>query len=214
MSAADPLAIVGGIAAILAIWRGLLEVTGRVRRQRARASLKRELTELYDLDQELCEVVVELDYRLASGLGWSGWEIWPEEFVPLLARLQALTFKLDKMRAQVRAQWAEGSVERLRDDVEQIVSLLRKATDLYTRGAVDRYRESQGEPVGWSASGRAPTHTLSDHEARAEVDELRQTARLFFRSSAYQLGLNDAAEREDVAQWPILERDSLSLREE
>ncbi len=96
---------------------------------------------------------------------------------PLLERLWRLTSNLDVMRARVRAQWAEGSVERLRDDIEQLVSLLGRATNLYTRGAIDRYRESEGEPVAWSASGRAPTHALANDEAHEEVSELRQAAR-------------------------------------
>lgn len=213
MNAADLVAILGGVAAVLAVWKGLLEAARWFRRRRTRSDLKREFVELRGLDSELCEVAVELDYRLADGLGWAGYEIWPESFAPLMDRLRKLTFELDRMRARVRAQWAEGSVERLRDDVEQLVSVLRRATDLYTQGAIDRYRESEGEPVRWSASGRAPTHTLRNDEARNEVEELRQTARLLFRSSAHQLGLREAAERGDAALWPLLERDSLSLRE-
>ncbi len=205
--------MVGGIAAILAIWRGGLEVVERVRRRRARSSLKRELTELYSLDRELCKVTVEVDYQLAEGLGWAGWELWPASLAPLLDRLECLMFELDGMRARVRAQRAEGPIERLRDDIEQLVSSLRRATNLYMRGTIDAYRSSQGEPLRWSASGRAPTHALSDDEAREEVDKLRQTARVLFRSSAYQLDLKDVAEREDVALWPLLERDSFSIRE-
>lgn len=213
MDGADPIAIVGGVAAILAIWRGLLEAARWYRRRRARASLEWELARLYDLDHELAQVAAEADYGLADGLGWAGWELWPDSLAPLLERLRRLIFELDGMRARVRAQWAEGPVERLRDDIEQLVATLRRTTYLYVQGTIDAYRESQGEPLRWSASGRAPTHALRDDEVREEVEERRQTARLLFRSSAYQLDLEDAAEREDVALWPILERDSMSLRE-
>ncbi len=214
MSAADFIAIVGGIAAVLAIWRGLVEAMRWYRRRWARAALNQFLRDLYELDRELTEVAVEADHRLADGVGWTGWEIWPDGLAPLLDRLQRLTFELDGMRARVRAQWAEGSIERLRDDIEQHVSSLRRATGLYTQGTIDAYRASQGEPRRWSASGRAPTHALrEDDEAREEVSELRQTARLLFRSSAHQLDLKDMAEREDVALWPILERDSFAVRE-
>ncbi len=213
VSAADLATVVGGIAAILAVWRGGLEGVAWFWRRRTQSYLKRELTELYSLDQELCKVAVEVDYQLAEGLDWAGWEVWPDSLAFLLGRLERLAFELDGMRARVRAQWAEGPIERLRDDIEQLVSSLRRATNLYRRGTIDAYWLSQGEPLGWSASGRAPTHALSDDEAREEVGKLRQTARLLFRSSAYQLDLKDVAEREDVALWPLLERDSLSLRE-
>jgi hypothetical protein len=52
MSVADPIAIVGGIAAVLALWKGLLEAVKWFRR-RARSSLKWELIQLYDLDRQL-----------------------------------------------------------------------------------------------------------------------------------------------------------------
>jgi len=212
VSAADLAPIVGGVAAILAIWSGLVEVTSRIRRRRARSSLKRELVKLYDLDRVLCEVAVEADYRLADGLGWEGWELWPDSLEPILNHLWRLTYDLDGMRARVRAQWAEGPIERLREDIEQLVSSLRRATVLYTQGTIDAYRGNEGKPMTWSASGRAPTRALRNDEARAEVEELRQTARFMFRSSAYQLDLKDMAEREDVALWPILERESLAVR--
>ena len=212
MEAVDVATIIGSIAAVLALGTVLLEVVRWVRRRRARSSLRRELVKLYDLDRELCEVVVEADHRFVDGLGWKGWEIWPDKLVPLLDRFRRLTFELDSMRARVRAQWAEGSIERLRDDIEQLVASLRRATGLYMQGTIERYRESMGKPLMWSASGRAPTRTLADAKANEEVDELRHTTRLLFRSGAYQLDLEDAAEREDVALWPLQERDSITLR--
>ena len=212
MSAIDLATVVGAVAAILAIWSGLLRAARWYRQKRTCSALKQVLIELYGLDRELCDVAVEADYRLAGGLGWKGWELWPDSLTPILERLWGLTSKLDGMRARARAQWTEGSIERLRDDIEQLVLSLRRATDLYTKGAIEAYRENQGEPLKWSASGRAPTHTLYDTEAREKVEELKQTPRLLFRSSAYQLNLKDMVERDDVALWPILERDSFSLR--
>lgn len=211
MRVTDFATTVGIVAAILAIWSGLVGAARWYWRLRARSSLRQALMELYCLDRELCEVAVEADYRLAEGVGWTGWEIWPDELAPLLERLWRLTFELDGMRARVRAQWAEGPIERLRDDIEQLVSLLRIATDHYTQGAIQRYRSSDGKPLGRSATGRGPTVVLPDEGAREEVGELRQTARLLFRSSAYQLDLRDAAEREDVALWPLEEREAWAL---
>ncbi len=213
MGVAEILPVVAVIAAALAIWKGLLEAVRWLRRRRVRYSLKRRLIELYALDRELCEVVVEADHRLVEGPGWSGWAIWPDRLAPLLDRLLHLTLELDGMRARTRAQWAEGPSERLRDDIEQLVTSLRKATSLYMRGIIQKYRENEGKPFMWSASGRALTHTLTNEDAREEVEQLKRTAQLLFRSSAYQLGLKDAAER-DVALWPLEERHSLYLSEQ
>ena len=167
------------------------------------------LIELYDLDRQLCEAAAELDYRLTDGTDWAGWAIWPNQLAPRLWQLHRITFELDGMRARVRAQWAEGSIERLRDDIEQLVSSLRRATDLYTRRTIDVYRASDGKPLGRSATGRGPTVLLPDVGVREKVGELRQTARILFRSSAYQLDLKDMAEREDMALWPFARARSL-----
>jgi len=215
MSAADLVPfvpLVGGVAAILAIWKGLLEAVKWFRRRRARNSLKRDLIELYDLDRQLAEVTAELDYRLTQGVGWTGWAIWPPTLHPRLLQLWRLTSELDSMRARVRAQWAEGPIERLRDDIEHLVSSLRRATDLYVLGTIDCYRKHGGKPITPSATGQGPTLVLSDEEARKQVGELRRTARLLFRSSAYQLGLSDRAKREDVALWPVRDREAWTLQ--
>jgi len=212
MEAVDLATIVGSIAAVLALWTGLLEVVRWVRRRRARSSLEQELLRLFDLDRQLSETVAELDYRLSEGTGWAGWAIWPDKLAPSLYRLWHAASELDRMRARVRAQWAEGPIERLRDDIEQLVSSLRRATGIYASGAVARYRSSGGEPIGRSATGRGPAVVIPDESDREAVDELRSTARLLFRSSAYQLGLKDMAEQEDVALWPLWEREAWALQ--
>lgn len=209
----DLLRVIASIAAALAIWKGLLEAIRSLRRRRARSSLKKRLIELYDLDRELCRAAVEADHCLAHGPGWTGWEIWPEELSPLLYRLRQLRFELDSMRARVRAQWAEGPIERLRDDIEQLASSIRRAADLYLQGTIKSYREGEGKPLMWSALGRGPTRTLAGAEAVNEAEALQQAVKLLFRSGAYQLNLRDLAEQDDVALWPLQEQHSIALQE-
>jgi hypothetical protein len=212
MSAGDFVTLVGGIAAILAIWQGLVEAVKWFRRRRARKSFKRDLIQLYDLDRQLAEATAELDYRLTQGVSWTGWAIWPPQLCSPLFKLMGMTDKLDSMRARVRAQWAEGPVERQRDDIEHLVSSLRRATDLYVHGTIDCYRSHGGKRITPSVTGQGSTLVLSDEEARKEVGELRETARLLFRSSAYQLGLADQAKRDDVALWPVRDREAWALQ--
>lgn len=213
MSTEDLLAVVGGVAAILAVWQAFLGAARSGRRHLARRSLRRTLLDFRRLDHELCQAVVEADHCLARGPGWTGWEIWPEELSPMLYRLRQLRFELDGMRARVRAQWAEGPIERLRDDIEQLTSSLRRAADLYLQGTIKSYREGEGKPLMWSASGRGPTRTLAGAEAVNEAEALRQTVKLLFRSGAYQLNLRDLAEQDDVALWPLQEHHSIALQE-
>jgi hypothetical protein len=156
---------------------------------------------------------VEADHCLAHGPGWTGWEIWPEELYQLLYRLRQIRLDLDGMRARVRAQWAEGPTERLRDDMEQLVSSLRRAADLYLQGTINAYREGEGKPLMWSATGRGPTRTLAGTEAVDEAEALQQTVKLLFRSGAFQLNLKELAEQDNVALWPLQERHSIALRE-
>lgn len=51
MGAAEIVPIVAGIAATLAIWKGLLEAVRWLRRSRVRFFLKREFLKLCDLDR-------------------------------------------------------------------------------------------------------------------------------------------------------------------
>jgi hypothetical protein len=182
-----------------------------LRRRRARRSLKRHLLELYGLDWQLAAATAELDYRLTHGVGWAGWAIWPEKLHPRLADLWHILAELGTMRARVRAQWAEGPIERLRDDIEHLVSLLRRATELYEQGTIECYRTYSGEPVQPSVTGQGWTLVLSGDAAIKEARELRETARLLFRSSAYQLGLKDRANK-DVALWPVRDREAWALQ--
>ena len=212
MSAMNLATMVGVVAAVLALWKGLLEAVRWLWRQRVRSTLKQELIHLNDLDRQFCVTVAKLDYHLAEGAGGGAWAIWPDTLAPHLYQLQDMIAELDDMRAHIRAQWAEGPMERLRDDIEQIVALMRRATDLYENGAIKAYRSSGGASLGRSVTGSGPTVVIPDEEVRVEIDGLRHTAQVLFRSSAHQLGLEDMAKREDTAVWPLSERETWALQ--
>lgn len=194
--------IIGGVAAGLAVIQGISFALAFLRRRHIRNRLQATLARFITLDRRLTALVAEITWRLRDGVGWEGWAIWPEPLAAHLTHLRGLINWLERGMATTRALDADASLERLRIDVEELGDLLREVAETYFRGTISAYQMSDGKPIGFSATGRAPIAPLSN-ENGDQLVEKRRRIRLLFRSTTYRW------EREwgelKTAEWAIVE---------
>lgn len=175
----------------------------RVRQQRQ--TLQRIVHRLLKLDLFVSMGAVRLDTRLEEGVAWVGYDLWPERLTGGLNFLSGVRDEVERIGAELRAiDEADTSVARLRDDAEELCSLLRSAAIRYIDGTVDTYQAHEGKAQPVSAGGREITPTLRDTDLdqhRADRDRVTW----LFRSCLHRIDPN-IAEKYDC-QWPIRRRD-------
>jgi hypothetical protein len=180
------LKIIGGVAAGLAIFQGIGLAVAWVRRSYVRNRLQGALRRFIRLDRRLTALVAEVTWKFRDGVGWTGWAIWPKPLEGHFTYMANLATELEHDIAAVRGLDADASLERLRADVEELGECLRRAYEIYTDGSIRAYQQSDGEPIPFSATGRALVAPLRDADG-AELSQLRRRVRLLVRSAAYQL---------------------------
>jgi hypothetical protein len=195
--------VVGGVAAGFAIFQGIVLGVGWLRRRHTRRQLADALWRFFRLDRRLTALVAEITWKLAAGVGWWGFAIWPKALEGHLVYLENLTTELEHDIAFVRGFNADASLERLRSDVEELGECLREIYDTYRRGTIAAYQLSQGCPMPLSATGRGPVAALYGEDGNRLL-ELRRRIGILFRSTAYRLKKEDW-ERLPTGRWAITE---------
>lgn len=216
----DPWLAVGVVAAAVGIvaWLGSVVRWCRARWQRRR-SLRDRLDEVERQNQVLVGTAAGLSLTMVhEGVTWSGWRIPAPELTGGLETLNELDRALERLHAQVRGVRAEPAVERLRADIEQALTILRRGVDLYRQGTWATYRTviSDETPRTFrpedpatgrrrympSAAGEEPVPALHSREAVEEVRRLARDLDLCVRSAWYQIGDEDRAGA-FTAGWPM-----------
>ncbi len=192
-----------GVGAAAAAVLGLVIGAGRwLMNWRARRNLGAMAATLLDEDDRLTNVASAIDHAFWQGVGWSGWDIWPDSLRPHLATLTTMVDEFDECIARARAVTGYGGTERLRSSIERLATVLRRAAVLYRQGTIQTYQATNGDPLPPGAAARDPTPALRDEDRRAEVEALRDEASLHFRTAAYQARTKLDVER--CASWPIV----------
>jgi hypothetical protein len=222
----DPWTAIGVIAAAV----GIVASAGsamrwvRARWQRTR-TLRNRLLQVEHENGRLAGAATVISERMIAGITWQGWRIPPPELEDHLDTLRDTDRALERLHARVRAMRAEPAVERLRADIEEAVSALRRGVDLYRQGTWATYRQAAADDrlpgrfsptdpetgrrsLQPSKSGDGPLPALHGEGA---VEEARRRARdvdLFVRSAWHQIG-DDARAGAFSAGWPLREYEVL-----
>lgn len=196
----------GAIASALSILGVLLAGLRRVRAILQRRILKYRLHRLRAIVARLGDLVRGASDKLTEGVGWHGWAIPPPALERVLEDLAELQVDLEQRRAELRGLLsADERNERMRTDLEELVAVVREVAYRYYVGIWARYRDSRGEPVETSATGREPTVTLASPKTVREVEQMRRMTMLLLTSVSFQLG--DADEAHDFQTgWPTVRR--------
>ena len=152
-------------------------------------------------------MAVLLEKRLVEGVGWAGWNVWPDRLKGELIYLENLQGEAEESTAYLRALDASGGLERLRSDTEEIASCIAAVAQLYFDGTLHAYREASGESLQRGASGAMPVLVLTDDGA-VEVEVLRARTNLLFRTCLHRFGTPQHDPIADRARWPLLQWES------
>lgn len=146
---------------------------------------------------------------LIDGVGQHGWSIPPPTLGPALATLDNVEIELLHVGATIRGRDADGSLERLRDDLEEACRLLAEQLVVYVDGVWTAYRDFDGAEVGTAANGSVTIGVLQgdrspdeQRELEASIDRRRRTFTHLIRASAHRLG-DELKASHFACRWPI-----------
>lgn len=195
------LEVLGGVAAALALYEGVIRASRWMRWRRTLHTLEATFRNLGRTESRLRHVVADIEGQLAEGAGWAGWDVWPDPLTKPLTHLTGSIGTLDEIIAIVRSLVADEARERLRADIEQLSRCMRRAATLYLHGTLHTYRATQGRPIPGSAGGREQVRSLGNVDPR-EFEAVRDEAKLLYVSIWYQLGQRQTR-MEGFGEWPL-----------
>lgn len=200
--------ILGAVASALAIFAAALAAWRWNRARRQRNRLGQTVAGLQAAASTLRSTVVQIDHRMSDGVGWAGWDIWPDDLGLHITTLDELILNAEATAARARGMAVEPGLERLRADVEQCALLLRLGAEVYRSGTIANYRAIEGKPVPPGHGGRDVTAAVHPDNENDVRDVSREFTRLV-RSCLYQVRSDDAA-RSYEAEWPATRAEILA----
>ena len=123
------------------------------------------------LNERLLAAGGEANKDLEKGTSFTG-RIPPPELQDHLAELRAVRYEASDLTGRVRATSTD--LPGSRDDLVQLVTLLRDTTQRVETGILDAYHSSGGEPIYGGSGGFAP---IFSNELRDEVSTQNELVR-------------------------------------
>jgi hypothetical protein len=182
--------LVGAVASAVGVVAAALAAIRWWRVRRVRQRLAVAVGRLVRQERRLGRLIIDLDRQLTMGGAWEGWSQWPAYLGGQLTYASGLADEAEREEALVRALDADGAVERLRQDVEEMHQVLHKVAMACLDGTIAAYRNSEGEPVASSPAGRelSPVFTGTEEE---ELLAARRRFTTLMRSTLSRLGSSD-----------------------